>query len=231
MGTKKPRHSKEQSVSTRISLTKEVASALAEKIKNGESLFTDEQYKTNTAIDLPLKDGVFVLKPMTYNAWMKRRIVIPETNKTLYSVMMEARHDARMKKHEDEQKNLVIEAQNLVSSLQKLPLGTLTRRKLKKMRVIEGGRKIQTHEELETIETPIDPRVVAIKQKGAEYVLDRLDPAYAKNAEKGNVNVFVNLADLRKAKEERQPTPVPAEDVKIIDHDADKQVQQEATTE
>lgn len=224
MGKKKPRHSK---AVTKTPVSKELAGKLCDIVISGEPLFTREEYANNIGKEIALKDGVFVLKPENYRYYMKARVKISGTNKTLYQQIHEARHLARMKKHEKEQENLVLQAQEFLGNLQKLPLGTSTKRRLKKMRVIEGGRKVQTHEEVETIETPIDPRMVSAKQKGSEYVLDRLDPAYKKDAEAGNVNVFVNLADLRKARDEREPTPVPKEDVKVVDHE-DKQVQQEA---
>ena len=213
MGKSKPRHNK----TLNTSLNKEIAGAICKIIIEGEPLFSREEYSTNTPRKIPLSNGVYSLTPEQYRYWIKARLVIPETNRTLHQQITEARHAARMKKHEKEQENLVLEAQNYLKSLQKLPLGTKTRRKLKKMRVIEGGKKVQTHEEVEEIDTPIDPLMVTTKQKASEYILDRLDPAYKKDVDGGQVNVFVNLADLRKARDEREPVPVPKEDVKIVE--------------
>lgn len=199
----------------KLMLNKEIASALRERILEGKALFTGEQFKTNEPSTFTTKNGDVQLKPQTYNTWMKRRMVIPGTKRTLHQYLGEARHERRMKVHEDEQKELVRQAQHFLSELQKLPLGTETKRVLKKMKVIEGGRLQQIGQEEEVISTPMDPRVAAIKQKGSEFVLDRLSPDYKKDAEKNSL-VMVDLAALRKAKEEReQPKQVPKSDYKV----------------
>lgn len=211
MGTKKIRHKNYPN----LTLSYELASSIAEKIKKGEPLFTEDEYKMNASVDFPVKDGVISVKPYTYNRWIKERVKVPDTNRTLYSIVMEARHEARMKKHEENQKKLVLEAQNYLTALQKLPIGTKTRRVLKKYRLIKGDGRVQTHEEDETIETPVDPRMVTIKQKTSEFLLERLDPAYKKGAE-SNVNIMVNLGELRRQKEQREPVKeVPKEDYTV----------------
>lgn len=202
--------------SIKISLNKEIADTLVAKILRGEPLFTDEQYQKNEAVEIPLQNGVFMLKPATYRQWMSRRNKIPENGRTLYQVINDARFQYKLKKHEEDQKELVMRAQEFLKGLQKLPLGTKTVRKLRKYRVIDGDRKVQTHEEHEIIDTPVDPRVVVAKQKASEYVLDRLDEKYQKNAADNNVNVMVNLGDLRRAKEEREGIKrVPEEDYEV----------------
>ena len=217
MGTKKPRHKK----AIRTTLTKEVADKLVEKVLNGDPLFTDEQYNTNAAVEIPIKDGVFSLKPATYRAWMRLRTKIPENGRVFYQVMREARHERTLRVHEEKKKMMLKEAHDHLRGLQKLPMGNKTTRTLQKSRYMpdgEGGvKKVPTHEEKETIETPVDPRMVTAKTKGAEIVVKALDPDFKKDDTATNVNVMVNLADLRKAKEERdqKPKEVPKADYEV----------------
>lgn len=213
MGSKKPRHTSSTSTSIRITLTKEIADTLVKKVSEGLPLFTDEQYQKNEGIEIPLQNGVFVLKPATYRQWMSRRVVIPETKRTLYQSIHDARHAGKMKKHIENQKSLVAEAQNYLQSLQKLPLGTLTRRKASKSGYNDRDGDYSESSE-EVIETPINPAMVAQKRQGAQFILQSLDPAYKKGAE-SNVNVMINLGDLRRHKEKAEPKEIPKEDYTV----------------
>lgn len=192
-------------------LSKEVALSLVEIVKQGGKLFTTEQWNTNSPIVIVVGETKTEVKPKTYDNWIQRDNVVPELNRTLRSLMAEARERRDQLRHEQQRKELIRKAQEGLKALQALPIGTKTSITKKKYRVVKDGEKYQTGEETEVHERDVDPQLVSIKHRGNEFVLERLDPAYSAKSESKNLTVTLSLSELRKAKEQR--------DSKKVDHE------------
>lgn len=185
-------------------LTKEVAAALTAIVKQGGKLFTTQQWNTNSPIVIVVGENKTEVFPKTYHNWIYRENIVPGVNRTLKSMMKEAREIRAQIRHEQERKELIRKAQEGLKALQALPIGTRTSITKKKYRVVKDGEKYQTGEETEVHERDIDPQLVSIKHRGNEFVLERLDPAFSSKSENKNLTVTLSLSELRKAKEERE---------------------------
>jgi hypothetical protein len=187
---------------------------MAKRLRDGESLFTAQEWKERIpALFNTSKGDVFVLGS-TYDNWIQRNNLIPGTNTTLREYLKKAREDGWMIKHKKQQDQMIREAQAAVKILQNLPLGSNTKMKRRSWRwqmqhdekgkAIRGTEeRVKSSESTEVISTDIDPRMVSEKRRGAEFILSRLDPAYAEKAENKNLNIMVSLKDLRQAAEKK----------------------------
>lgn len=184
-------------------LTPEIATALAEIVKQGGKLFTTDQWAKNEPIVITVGETSTKVHPRTYNNWVTRENLVPGTNLTLKQLMANARELRRQLRHEQERKELIRKAQEGLKALQALPIGTKTTLIRQKFRFTKGE-KVKTGEEIEEQVRDIDPQLVSIKHRGNEFVLERLDPEYAAKKETKNTTVMLSLADLRKAKEEKE---------------------------
>jgi len=185
-------------------LSKEVANSLCEIVKQGGKLFTKHQWDNNLPIVIIDGETRVEVKPQTYNNWMTRESIVPGVGKSFKQMMIDAKELRAQLRHEQERRELIRKAQEGLKALQALPIGTKTTLTRKKYRVVKDGEKYQTGEETEVQERDIDPQLVSIKHRGNEFVLERLDPEYAVKKESKNTTVMLSLADLRKAKEEKE---------------------------
>lgn len=185
-------------------LTQEIALSLAEIVKQGGKLFTTEQWRTNEPIVIVVGETRAEVKPKTYDNWIQRDNVVPGLNITLRKLMSDAKERRLELRHEQQRKQLIRQAQEGLKALQALPIGTSTKIIKKKFRVVKDGEKYQTGEEIEEHVRDIDPQLVSIKHRGNEFVLERLDPAFSSKSENKNLTVTLSLAELRRAREEKQ---------------------------
>lgn len=167
-------------------------------------MFTKEQWEQGIPTVLRNGEEVYEVYPKTYNSWMVRDTIIPEMGVTLRNFIERAREERRMTLHREQQDEIVREAQSIIAQIQKLPIGTKSTLTKKKYRIAKMGERYQSGEEVEIQENPVDPRMVSEKRRGAEYILDRLDPAYSPKSENKNLTVHVSLKDLRKAAEAKK---------------------------
>lgn len=205
---------------TNCQLNKFIASTLATMVKRGQPLFSNEQWKTNAPLVLRNGEEVFEIRPFTYNQWIKRDNIVPELNVTLRELLDRAREERRFAQHEEQRTGIIREAQSILAQLQSLPLGTSTKLERKsfryRMKQDNNGNIIDRHEfertpsseSYETITKDLDPQIIEIKRKGAEYALDRLDPHYSPKQENKNLTVVVSLKDLREAAERNKQAKV-----------------------
>lgn len=184
-------------------LTKEVANSLFEIVKQGRRLFTNEQWATNSPIVIVVGETRTEVKPQTYNNWITRESVVPGTGKTLKAMMREAKELREQLRHNEQRRQLIKKAEEGLRALQALPDGTKTTITKKKYRSFKGSEMVLTGLETEEQVRNVDPQMVSIKHRGNEYVLDRLSPEFSPKSENKNLTVMLSLADLRRAKEEK----------------------------
>ena len=183
-------------------LTKGLALAIVKRIIDGEPLFTAKQIKDKIP-SVFIVDGEEVTLPIgTYDAWISKHKTPLGMTVTLKMLIADARHKKFLKKHEDDKEKLVIEAQQILKDIGKLPMGTTTKRKSSKSGfTAEGSYEEDSEEE---INTPVNPAMVAQKRQGAQFVLERLDPRYSQKSESKNMHTILSLKDLRKLAEEKK---------------------------
>jgi len=185
-----------------LTLTPEIAGAICELVKQGNSLFKREQYKTNHPITITVGENVYQVTPHSYHGWITRDVRVPGKGVTLRQMMKDARAKRDELRHRAQQQELIKAAQKQLAILQALPIGTESTLTKTKYRVSKEGSQYVSGIEVEETIMPVDPRMVAIKQKGDHFILERLDPAYSNKNENKNLTVMLSLSDLRKARDE-----------------------------
>ena len=184
-----------------------IANALCNRILSGKPLFTTKQYAEGTPSLFEVgrgKDKQLVkICPATYNSWMRRFVVPIGGSVPLKEMIRNARYESRLRKHEREQKELVEKAKRYLKEIQKLPLGTKTKR-YSQTKGYDAKRGNYYDKSLEVVETPVNPAMVAQKRMASEFVLERLDQEYAQKSESKNMNVVLSLSELRKIEDKKR---------------------------
>lgn len=184
-------------------LTKGVYGELIKRVENGLPLFTEKQWREKIP-SIFIVDGQEVkVYPNTYSSWVKYRtcpegMIIP-----LGMLIREAKHRAFLKRHEEDKRRLVLDAQRYLKKIQRLPIGTKTVRKYKESGYNDRDGNFDKEVE-EEVRTPINPAMVAQKRASAEFILKGLDPAYEAKSTNKNLTVMVSLKDLRQAAEKEK---------------------------
>lgn len=180
-------------------LTREITLAIQNCILSGNKYY----YMEDRTIRLPItkEDGTVEeirFSARTYDSWIAREMVIPDTKQTLKELVEATRQKylAIKEKKADEQR--IRQSERTLDYLLQLPIhDTKVERTIKRNKngKLEEVKRVTTKE--------ISAPLVGAKVKGLTFTLERLNPQ--KYGEKGEVkhsHVIFSLADLRKHREE-----------------------------
>lgn len=203
MDTVKEPTTQARNIETGVTLTKEIALAIQKAILEEKSYYFRED-KT-LRLDIENEDGTtrrMVFSSGTYDTWIARDKVIPESNKTLRALVNETREKVRRDKEEAERKEQIRMAKDTLNALLKLPIEyTSVDREMKRDQ--EGKMREVKRYTRKDISAPL----VAGKVKGLMFALERLEPEhFARKDETKNTHIVgvFSLADLRQKSQEQE---------------------------
>jgi len=175
-----------------VGLTKEIASLLVQRIFSGETLYPPER-----KIELLLTDDKggkkpYTLSSYTINTWVKRDVVIPETGKTLRSLLDEAREMYRTKKQEKRREKMLEKVEHEFNR-------TINLRTSEPVIGMFG----KIYDKNGQLVRKENPALLKVKMDTAKFLAERLKPDIYGKVEKAEHKVMhFSLADLRQAKKE-----------------------------
>lgn len=185
-------------------LTKEVASAVINSVKERGKLYSGDE----KGLDLPVKDpitGETTIQNVrigTVQNWIHRNTLVIGTNKGFGDLFDEAKSDYKKNKKAIEDKELLQQARRNAISMLKMDttadggfVGITSRRDPKTGKRIESTRYKQR-----SIGT--DPIKLKIKADQTMKVLERLDPAFKKEADVLNINNNFSFTSIRGKRQE-----------------------------
>jgi len=177
-----------------VTLSKDIATALLQKIFLGETLFPPSNILTLAIEKQEGEIETINLSTKTLNAWVSRNNVIPETGKTLRDLLNEAREAYRNKEREKRQNMVIDIAEKEVHRTMNLRTNIPVVGMFGVLKDKDGN-----------IVRKENHNLLRVKMDTAKFLLERLDPAKygAKTDNKHTVMTF-SLAELRKAKEQHE---------------------------
>lgn len=186
-------------------LTKAVASTLVEKMRKTGKVH--ENVRENPLIELFIKDehGEVIPFPVyikygTYTRWIERRNVVPETGEVLADLIDAAREEWEAKQRKQQQKELIVEATNIIKKIEQLDEQALRPRKVITHEVkANGSWEGKKREVIEENGVPL-AATLRLQFDAAKYTLDRLDADFdPKKKEGGGMASTFSLVELRRA--------------------------------
>ena len=173
-----------------VSLSKEVAIALVQKIKAGENLWTSEGAKGT--IEITMEDGREALLPRTtLNHWIARSNVVPELGIPLRTMLDKARAEYRASVRERRQNDMIEEAERKMQRTLRIRTNL----------PVVGMFGIIKNEKGEIVRRE-NHNLLRVQMDTAKYVTERLDSKHYGRVERGeHKHLVFSLADLRRAKE------------------------------
>ena len=173
-----------------VKLSKDIALAICKRIMEGQSY----HYRADKTIRLPELGIVF--PSGTYDSWLFREVIVPDTNKTLRQMILDARQKRLEIQRRKQNQEVIEKSRKAIEALIDMPIhNTSVMREMKRDR--EGKMKEVKRTTIKDISAPL----VHAKVKGLTFALERLDPDYAKKDEVKHAHVIFSLADLRKHQE------------------------------
>lgn len=176
-----------------VLLTQEIAGALVQKVLLGETLYPSEG-----KLELLVEDGgeerTLILSCNTIHAWVKRGNVIPGSGNELRAVLNKAREDYRTRKREELKDKILGDAERELNRTLNIRSNIPVRDKFGKVVTNPDGSYVRKE----------NANLLRIKVDTAKYVTERLDPnTWGKTEKTESKHLVFSLADLRRAKEER----------------------------
>lgn len=176
-----------------VKLSKDIALAICNHILQGQSY----TYREDKTIRLPELGIVFPAS--TYDSWIFRENIVPDTNKTLRQMIAEARAKRQEIQRKKQNEAVILKSRKALEALIDMPIHNTS-----VMRTMKRGKEGKMKEVQRTTIKDISAPLVSAKVRGLMYALERLDPDYAKKDEVKHAHVVFSLADLRKHKEEQK---------------------------
>lgn len=174
------------------SLSRPIAIALMQMILSGESLFPSQGY---LQLDIGEEKPVELLCS-TLNSWVSRDNVIPETGKTLREFLNDARREYRNIKREQQQQNLLDEAEGEFRRIMAMRSSQPVRNMF--------GQLVYDDKSKTKLARRENVGILRLKIEAAKYLTERLDPQrYGKVEKTENKHLVFSLADLRRAKQQQ----------------------------
>lgn len=184
---------------TGVTLTQDIARSIVQAILSGERYYSDKDRKVfihvaNSAGEV--EEVVFSAN--TYDNWIKRETIVPDTPKTLKALIEEAREKRLAIQRKKNMKQRVLASERALDQLLALPI-EYTRVD----RVIKRDENGKLKEIKRLTSKDISAPLVTAKINGLKFALERLDPEnYGDKSEVKHAHVIFSLADLRKHREE-----------------------------
>lgn len=184
-----------------VTLTKEIALAIQNCILSGERWYDLK----NRLIHLKLKkegdeEQKIVFSARTYDSWIAREAVIPDTNKTLRELVEASRQKYKEIKEKKADAETVANSERALKELQALPIY-----QTRVDRVLKRDDKGKMREVRRVVSKDISAPLVHAKVKTLMFALERLNPQkYGEKGEVKHLHAIFSLADLRKHKEEQR---------------------------
>lgn len=175
-----------------VGLTKEIASALVQRIFSGETLYPPERKIEILLTDENGEEKPYTLSSYTVNTWIKRDIVIPETGNTLRSLLDEAREMYRTKKQEKRREKMLEKVEHEFNR-------TINLRTSEPVIGMFG----KIYDKNGVLVRRENPALLKVKMDTVKFLAERLKPDVYGKVEKAEHKVMhFSLADLRQAKKE-----------------------------
>lgn len=183
-----------------VSLTQEVAHSIIKSILSGEKYYYSDKNLIILREDNVREGEIsrsYSFPRSTYDNWIFRNSIVPETGRTLKSMIEEAREKYAVIKRKKEIKQRVATSEKALDEILALPIHytSITRRMKRGVndKMMEVGRETR-----KDISAPL----VHAKTKLLSMALERLDPEnYGKTEKTQNTHVVFSLADLRQHRE------------------------------
>lgn len=186
-----------------ITLTKEVALAIAKKAYLGETYsFRDTK---SVHFQLEREEGVLediVITAGQYDTWINRERIIEGLGKSLKQVIEEAREKRRREKHKAELDEIRESAKKSLQAILDLPIYDTS-----VMRHLKRDAKGKLRESGRTTVKQVSAPLVSAKMKGLTFALERLDTEnFSRKDETKNTHIVgvFSLADLRQKSQEQE---------------------------
>lgn len=173
-------------VETKTALTFDIANALKKKVLNGEAVFKrDSQIilEVTEETEGGIIEKTIELSTNTVMSWVSRDMIIPETNKTLRTLLNEAREqrdNALTKRQKQIVKHL---AMRELTRLINMPITSNKKEIVVNYIKDKNGKDIEVGKAVKTT-TGDDAEKMRLKVKNLHYMLDRLDDDFKKPTEK-----------------------------------------------
>lgn len=187
-------------------LTQNEALAIREHILSGKPIYS------NTPVIVKNEKGEIVRKitKRTINTWYQRENAVEETGEVLKDLVIKWRQEYRESKEEERRKDLLDKAEKTLHFVQNLRTSQLKRYRTPIYSEDKDGKVIIVgYQELPVVDEhgrPVrvqNPKLLAIKQKNAEFVVERLKKeVWGSKESEGSKTVFFDLSALRRYKEE-----------------------------
>lgn len=188
-------------VRTGVTLTKDIARSIVQAILSGERYYSDRDRKVY--LQMPNESGEveeFIFSANTYDNWIKRETEVPDTAKTLKSLIEEARDKRLAIQRKKSMKERILASERSLDQILALPI-EYTRVD----RVIKRDDNGKLKEVKRLTSKDISAPLVTAKVNGLKFALERLDPEnYGEKAEVKHAHVVFSLADLRKHRESQK---------------------------
>ncbi len=173
-----------------VKLSKDIALAICKRILEGQPY----SYREDKTVRLPELGIVFPAG--TYDSWLYREVIVPDTNKTLRQMIADARQKRQEIQRRKQNEAIIAKSRKALDALVDMPIhNTSVMRTMKRNK--EGVMREMSRTTIKDISAPL----VHAKVKGLTFALERLDPDYAKKDEVKHAHVVFSLADLRKHQE------------------------------
>lgn len=173
-----------------VTLTKEIALSIQNHILNGVA------YSFRNDKTIRLSDLNLVFSASTYDNWINRENIVPDTNKTLKQIVADARQKRQEIQRRKQNEAVIEKSRKAIEALIDMPIHNTS-----VMRTMKRNKEGVMREVQRTTIKDISAPLVHAKVKGLTFALERLDPDYAKKDEVKHAHVVFSLADLRKHQE------------------------------
>ncbi len=176
-----------------VTLTPEIACALVQKILSGETIYPPS-CKLELLVEKPEGEETIILSTNTLARWVERGNVIPGSGNELKAVLNKARADYRTRKREELKDKLLGDAERELNRTLNIRTNIPVRDMFGKTIKNPDGSLVRKE----------NANLLRIKLDAVKYVTERLDPdTYGKVEKTENKHLVFSLADLRRAKQER----------------------------
>lgn len=178
-----------------ITLTREIANALSQRIKSGENIFGKGKFIILKLKDEQGQEYPFEMRTGTLITWVTRGNVVPDTGEALRDILNRARREYRLTKREEEREQIGAESEKHFAEVLKLPIMKPATTMFGKPVVDMEGNQVMRP----------DTEVIKTKTDVAKYATERLIPNVYGKVEKNEHKVVIfDLAELRRAHDEME---------------------------